>query len=155
MLVELERRLVALLQASPLAEKVRAIDVLPDLDGDSLVGKFLTDAPALYVSLGAGDISSPGVATPTIGVACVTRNSRSATAARHGDGVTIGLLELVEAVMILVDPDLDGETGFAAVRWDPVVDPVLYKKGLYAAVVLFRAGRVPPTDYTGDPYEEF
>lgn len=150
MLAEIEQGLVAFLKTSPLAARLRQIDALPDLDGDSLVGRFGADAPAVYVALGSGEVNASGLAAPTIGIACVARNSRSATAARHGDGVQIGLLELVEAVMILLDGALIDERSFAVLRWEMASSEALYRKGLYAAVVSVRTAAALPGEYTGE-----
>ncbi len=53
MLVELESGLVAALRASPLAPWLRAIDALPDLEGDRLISRFGADAPAVHMSPGS------------------------------------------------------------------------------------------------------
>ena len=145
MLVELETGLVALLKSSPLGQRLRQVDSLPDLEGDSLVERFTTDAPAVYVALGSFPIKS-GYARPKFGVACVARNSRSQQAARHGDGVAIGLQPMLDAAMSLLDGATvsygdDGAggpahaVGFEAVACDLVSSEALYKKGLYVGVV--------------------
>jgi phage gp37-like protein len=134
MLAEIEQSLVAHIQASPLAERLRAVDALPDLEGDSLVATFGAEAPAVYVALGGGDLAN-GAAAPLIGVACVARNSRSPRAARQGDGLQIGLLQLVEEVVALLDGAFIDGLHYHTLRWDPVASEALYRKGLYAAVV--------------------
>lgn len=150
MLRELEQGLVALLKDSALAKQLRQIDTLPDLDGDSLVGKFGAEAPAVYVALGSGAVSSLGMTEPTLGIACVARNSRSPQAARHGDGQVIGLLDLVDAVMTIVDGAVVGEQEYAVLRWDMVSSEPLTRKGLYAAVVTVRTAAPLPLEYTGE-----
>lgn len=150
MLVELEQGLVELLRHSPLADKLRQIEALPDLDGDSLVGKFGADAPAVYVAAGAGRVASRGLCEPTLGIACVTRNSRSPQAARQGDGVQIGLLELVEAVMVLLEGAVIGEQEYTVTGYHMVASEALYRKGLYGAVVQVQTAAALPLDYTGD-----
>jgi hypothetical protein len=150
MLVELETGLVNLIASSALKQRLRQIDSLPDLDGDSLVGRFANDAPAVYVAMGSFEIRG-GYARPKYGVACVAKNSRSHKAARHGDGVAIGLQEMLEAVMVL----LHGATvsagvesaAFEVVACNQVASEALYQKGLYAGVVQIQAVaevRLPP-----------
>lgn len=149
MLVELETGLVALIKASTLGQRLRQIDSLPDLEGDSLIGRFATDAPAVYIALGSFPIQR-GYARPKFGVACVARSSRSQQAARHGDGVAIGLQPMLDAVMILLDGATvsygnDGEggptqtVGFEAVACDLVSSEALYQKGIYVGVVQIQA----------------
>lgn len=143
MLAEIEQNLVAHLQASPLADRLRQVEALPDLDGDSLVARFGADAPAVYVSLGSGDLSQ-GMAQPTVGVACIARNSRSPTAARQGDTMQIGLLELIEEIIALLHGALVEDCHYAATRWDMLASDALYRKGLHAAVVQFQTALVLP-----------
>lgn len=150
MLVELETSLVAFLRASPLAPRLRAIDALPDLDGDRLISRFGAEAPALYVALGSGEFPGRGVARPQIGIACICRNSRSALAARQGDGQTIGLLDLVEAVMTLLDGTLIDGREFEVMRWEMLASEALYRQGLYAAGVQLRTTDLLANEYTGE-----
>lgn len=150
MLTELEQGLVAWLQTSPLAARLRRIEALPDLGEESLVAKFGADAPALYLAVGSGDMAKPGLAEPRIGIACVTRNSRGSQAARQGDGTQIGLLELIDAVSTLLDGALIDGHPYQVLRWDMVTSDALYRKGLYAAVVQVRTQAPLALTYTGD-----
>lgn len=151
MLVELETGLVALIKDSPLAGRLRQVDSLPDLVGDSLIGRFTTDAPAVYVAMGSFPVRA-GMARPKYGVACVARNSRGHQAARHGDGVAIGLHEMLEAVMSLLDGAAiaaggDDVVAFEVVSCDLVASEALYQKGIYAGVVQIQTTtevRLPP-----------
>lgn len=137
MLAEIEQSLVAYIKASPLAARLRQVEALPDLDGDNLVAKFGADAPAVYVALGGGDLQD-GMAALTVGIACVARNSRSPQAARQGDGMQIGLLELVHEVVSLIHAAYIDDFSYLVIRWDPVASEALSRKGLYAAVVQAR-----------------
>lgn len=143
MLAEIEQSLVAYIKASPLAARLRQVEALPDLDGDSLVAKFGADAPAVYVALGGGDLSQ-GMAAPTIGIACIARNSRSPQAARQGDGMQIGLLQLIEEVVALIHGTIIDEMHYQASRWDMVANDDLYRRGLHAAVVQVNTALVLP-----------
>ena len=146
MLAELETGLVAKIKSSALGQRLRQIDSLPDLDGDSLIGRFTTDAPAVYVAMGSFSIKNR-YARPKFGVACVARNNRSHQAARHGDGVTIGLYEMLDAVMPLLDGavirfgDAENaiEVGFEVIGCDLVASEALFQKGIYTGVVQLQA----------------
>lgn len=138
MLAEIENGLVAMFSGSVLKPRLRQIATLPDLDGDTLIARFASDAPALYVATGSFRIES-GYARPKFGIACVAKNSSGHKAARHGDGVAIGLLELVDAAMALVNGcTVDaGENPVAlqALGCDFVSSEALFKAGLYVAVI--------------------
>lgn len=138
MLSELESGLVACLKASALAARLRQIEALPNLDDDSLIGRFATDAPAVYVALGAVPVSG-GAARPKFGVACVAKNSRSPQAARHGDGVAIGLYEMLDAVMTVLDGAVidagDAPVSIEVLSCEGVIGEKLYARGLHVGVV--------------------
>jgi len=153
MLAELERDLVAWLGESALAGQLRQIASLPDLDGESLAGRFATDAPALYVCTGGGEAIGRGLATVTLGVACVARNSRGHQAARQGDGVVVGLVELIEAVVILLDGAQVGEQAYQVVGWQQVSDPALARKAVFAALVTLHTVVDLPTCYAASGLE--
>lgn len=146
MLAELETGLVALVKKSPLGQRLRQVDSLPDLEGDNLVSRFLTDAPAVYVAMGSFPVRNR-YARPKYGIACVAKNSRSHQAARHGDGVAIGLYEMLEAVMTLVDGtaisygqgDFAEAVSFEVVSCDLVNSEALCQKGLYVGIVQLQA----------------
>lgn len=142
MLTELELSLVAKVKQSPLGGRLRLVDTLPDLDGDNLVSRFTNDAPAVYVALGSFSVRD-GYVQPKFGIACVAKNSRSHQAARHGDGIAIGLHEMLEAVMTIVDGttidygegDETDSVAFEVIGCDLVASEKLYEKGVYAGVV--------------------
>lgn len=138
MLAEIETGLVTLIRNSSLGKRLRQVDSLPDLDGDSLIGRFATDAPAVYVAMGSFPVKNR-YARPKFGIACVAKNSRSHQAARHGDGVVIGLYEMLDAAMAFLDGAVidtgDAQVSFEVVSCDQVLSDALYQKGIYAAVV--------------------
>lgn len=142
MLTDLELGLVALIKASTLAPRLRQVDTLPDLEGDSLVARFTTDAPAVYVAMGSFPVRN-GYIMPKFGIACVARNSRGHQAARHGDGIAIGLNEMLVAMMSLIDGasvdygsgDEAGTLSFSVVSCDLIASEKLYQSGVYAGVV--------------------
>lgn len=150
MLVELEQAITAWLQVSPLAQRLRRIEALPDLGEDSLVARFGADAPAIYLAVGSGELPRPGLAAPFVALTCVARNSRGAQAARQGDSTQIGLIELVDALITLLDGALIDGHPYQVQRWDMVNSDALVRKGLYAAVVLARTQAPLDLTYTGE-----
>ena len=166
MLAELENGLVALIKGSALGQRLRQVDSLPDLEGDSLVGRFTTDAPAVYVALGSFPVRN-GYAVLKYGVACVARSSRSQHAARHGDGMAIGLQPMLDAALSLLDGATvsygdDGEgaaaygVGFEVKSCDLVSNEALYQKGLYVGVVQIQSvTEVPLPEFLDDDLADF
>lgn len=137
MLAEAENELIALIKGSPLGARLRQVASLPDLSGDSLVKKFATDAPAVYLAAGSLRVTDRS-ARLRFGVACVARNSRGHTAARQGDGSAagpMGLYEMLESVAGLLDGAFAGESSWKVTAIDFMADELLYKAGLYAGVV--------------------
>lgn len=138
MLVEVETGVVAKIRQSALASRLRQVDSLPDLEGDTLVDRFFSDAPAVYVAMGSFLVKNRQ-ARLKYGIACVARNSRSHHAARHGDGVVIGLYDMLDAVMVLSDGITvgfdGGAVGFEVIACDLVTSEALFKKGVYVGVV--------------------
>lgn len=134
MLAETENALIALVRQAPIGQRLREVASLPDLEGESLIGRFATDAPAVYVALGSFPVANRA-ARLKFGLACVARNSRSHEAARQGDGKAIGLYEIIEAVMALMDGARTPDANWRVTSCDLMVDDNLYKKGIYAGVV--------------------
>jgi hypothetical protein len=136
MLAEIEDGLVAAIKTSGLGQRLRAVGSLPDLTGDSLIGRFATDAPAIYVALSSFPVKNRG-ALLKFGVACVARNARGQKSARHGDGMMIGLMPMLDAAMALLDGLwIDGGgTAFEVTSCDLIQSEELYQRGVYAGVV--------------------
>ncbi|MEK7787163.1 MAG: phage protein Gp37 [Chloroflexota bacterium] len=137
MLGEAENDLIALVKSSPLGAKLREVASLPDLSGDSLVNKFATDAPAVYLAAGSLQVTDRS-AKLRFGVACVARNSRGHDAARQGDGSAIGpigLYAMLETVAGLLDGAFAGSSSWKVTAIDFLTDETLYKAGVYAGVV--------------------
>lgn len=135
MLVELESELIALIANSPLGSKVREVDTLPALDGASLVQKFNTAAPAVYVAADPFSINDNGLALPKFGIALVAKNAAGQKAAHQGDGIAIGLLEMIDALLGLFNFVDTASCGWRPSGVEFVRDEILYKNGIWAAVV--------------------
>jgi hypothetical protein len=138
MLAEAENALVEAIKSAPIGKRLREVGILPDLEGDSLIKKFFTDAPAVYVVAGSLKIND-GAASPAFGLVCISRNSRGHVAARQGDGQMVGLYDIVEYVAAQVDGASIGGVGWRAIAADFITDEKLYQAGVYGAVVRIEA----------------
>lgn len=138
MLAEAENALVAAIKAAPIGKRLREVGILPDIEGDSLVKKFATDAPAAYLVAGSFKIEDRA-SRPMFGIVCVARNSRGAIAARQGDGQQVGLYEIVEYVAATVDGTCIGDILWRATAADFLDDDKLYQAGVYGCVVRIEA----------------
>jgi phage gp37-like protein len=139
MLPEIEIGLVAAIRASALGARLRQVESLPDLDGDSLIGRFFTDAPAAYVALGSFPVEHSRLHLK-YGVALVARNSGSQQAARHGDGIAIGLQQMIDSALnllngIRVSYGPGNAVSFSVTSCDIVSNEALFQKGVYVAVI--------------------
>jgi len=135
MIGEAENDLIALIKGSPLGTKLREVASLPDLSGESLVKKFATDAPAVYLAAGSMQVADRS-GRLRFGIACIARNSRGHSAARQGDGSgPIGLYEMLESVAGLIDGAAAGDASWKVTVIDFMTDETLYKAGVYAGVV--------------------
>lgn len=135
MLANLENELLALIKASPLGGKVREVDSLPGLDGASLVQKFNTSAPAVYVAPYPFPISDSGLALPRFGIALVAKNAGGQKAVRQGDGIAIGLYDMIDALLGIFNFVSTASCAWRPSGVDMVHDELLFKNGVWAAVV--------------------
>lgn len=137
MLAEIETDLVALVNGSIIKPKLRETGTLPELDGEALVRKFASDAPAVYVAPAPFQIASR-VMTVNFGMACVARNARGHEAARRGDGQVIGLYDMIEVLSGLVDGARTPSITWTATGVDFLSDEKLYQAGVYVGVIRLR-----------------
>lgn len=102
MLTELETELIAAVKGSPIAANLRDVAAMPDGDGDTLVKRFAAIAPAVYVVAGAVNFIDCR-AKVKFDLICMARNARGNDAARRGDGQTIGLYQILDALAAHLD----------------------------------------------------
>lgn len=143
MLGQLETHLIGLLKASPLGSRLRAVDSLPDVPDKDLLKRLGVDAPAAYVVALDGTLSQ-ALATPQFVVVLVARNARSHQAARHGDGMTIGLYEMLDAAIAELHGGVAGDASWEVTRYQFMQDEALREQGLHVALVLIQADVDPP-----------
>lgn len=135
MLTEAENALVTRIKDAPIGQKLREVNTLPDLDGDTLVKKFATDAPAAYVAPAATFGIVDSIMDVGFGIACVARNAAGQAATRQGDGKVIGLYEMVEIIAGMLDGFVAGEIPLYAISVSIMNDEKIYKSGLQVAVI--------------------
>ncbi|MDP2153806.1 MAG: DUF1834 family protein [Methylotenera sp.] len=146
MLTEVENALVAEINKSPIAKKLKQIGTLPDLDGDSLVSKFATDAPAVYVAPAASFAIKDSIVNVGFGIACVARNAGGQAATRKGDGKMIGMYQIAETVAALLDGYKAGGVTLYASSISIMNDEKIYKAGLQVAVITLQGqATLPPS----------
>lgn len=138
MLAECEDGLVALVKNSLLGKKLAVVSGLPEIDGPDLVNKFSTEAPAVYVAPGQ-ITTSDGSMFVSFSIGCVAKSARGQEAARKGDGMAIGLYQIVEGVAALVDRATAGDINWSVTGINYLTDPLLSKAGLHVAVVMARS----------------
>lgn len=138
MLAECEDGLVALIRNAALGQKLATVAALPEIDGDNLVKRFGADAPAVYVAPGQITMRDAELYLH-FGIGCVARSSRGQEAARKGDGMAIGLYQIVEGVASLVDRGVAGDTNWSVIGIDYLADNLLAQNGLQVAVVRVRS----------------
>lgn len=142
MLTEIESDLVQAIRSSPLGERVRTVAPLPEIDGRALVGRFGVEAPAIFVVVDGGELHGEEL-TLNIHLLCVARNARGHRAARGGDGVTVGLYQMIDALLLL---PLPGQVR----SFDLVDDEAMFQAGLHLARALLTIRHpVPGPDLSG------
>lgn len=143
MLGDLENQLIALLKASPLGLRLKVVDSLPDTPDKDVLKRWGLDAPAAYVVAMDGSISQ-AVATPQFVVVLVARNARGHQAARHGDGQTIGLYEMLDAGIAELHGGQTEGGSWQVTRYQFLQEDALREHGLHAALVQLQADVDPP-----------
>lgn len=142
MLADFENELIALIKESSLAQKVREIDSLPDLDGRSLVQKFNTAAPAVYVAPHPIRINVSGLFTPCFGIALVAKNAAGQKAVRQGDGIAIGLYEMIWAMLGIFNNASTASNAWYLRGVDFIHDELLFNNGVSAATLKIEGGEI-------------
>ena len=150
MLAEAENALVAKIRGAVIGRKLRDVGALPDLQGDSLVQKFATDSPAVYVAPLSTLNIRDSIMDIGFGVACVARNAGGQVVTRQGDGKIIGLYEMIEAVAALLDGFRAGDVPLYATGVSMMSDDLLYRAGVQVAVITLhgQAKLLPGIDET-------
>jgi len=141
LLAELEDGLIALVRGASLGQKLATVAGLPDLDSVSLVKRMVAEAPAVYIAPMDFTVVD-GRADARFGIACVARNSRGQEAARKGDGVAIGLTQIIDSVLAIMDGGKADDVVFYVTGVSFQADEAFYAAGLYVATVAIEAAGV-------------
>jgi len=129
MLSELELELIAAVKASPIFAKLREVAAMPDDKTETLIRKFAVMAPAIYIVAGTGTIADQKE-TLRFDLVCIANNSRGNDAARHGDGQTIGLYQMRDALIAFLDGHRTTGAVWYAKRFDFAKAPAWREQGL-------------------------
>jgi len=148
MLGLLENQLLDLLKASPLGRRLKTVDSLPDTPDKDVLKRWGVEAPAAYVVALDGDLDD-SVARPQFVVVLVARNARSHQAARHGDGRSLGLYEMLDAAIGELNGGKTPDANWRATRYQFMREPELRDQGLHAALVLIETTTDAPTSAAG------
>ncbi|MCY1355109.1 hypothetical protein D9M69_415140 [compost metagenome] len=101
------------------------------------------DVPAAYVIAMDGTLSQ-AIATPQFVVVLVARNARGHQAARHGDGRTIGLYEMLDAAIAELHGGQTEAASWEVTRYQFLQENDLREHGLHVALVQLQADVDPP-----------
>ena len=134
-IAQFERALIDFLSSSALRAHLRQVESLPDLEGKALVDRFATDAPAIYVAHSDSVVRSGTVIQRRFGIAAVARNARGHYAARHGDGQSIGLYEMIGAIESMTHGSVIGDTAWRVTADRYIKSDLMFRAGLYGAVI--------------------
>lgn len=131
MLGEAEQKVIDQIASSPLGARLRKVAALPRITAE-VVRRIAVEHPAVYVSPGELPIDGDSVGLE-FDVLCVSKNARGYEAATRGDQATVGLYEMVDALLALTGP---GAThGIIAKRARVLRSSEFEEVGIYAAVV--------------------
>lgn len=134
MLAEAEDALVKAIKDSAIGQKLTVVEPLPGIDNADLVKHFAANPPAVYVAPASFPVKD-GSADLKFGIACVTRHGRGFEQARKGDGKSLGLYTMLEAVAALVDGAQIGGASWGVTGVSFMADELLFKAGLEVAAI--------------------
>lgn len=134
MLGALENELVALIKESPLGRRLKVVDSLPDTPDKDVIKRWGVEAPAAYVVAMDGSISGD-TTEPKFVVVFVARNASGAKAARHGSSKVVGLYEMLDAGVALLNGGSTDGASWRATAYQLLQDVELRNQGLHAAMV--------------------
>ncbi|SDO76321.1 hypothetical protein SAMN05216303_102292 [Rhodoferax sp. OV413] len=135
----------ALLQAArehrDIKRLVRTVDTLPKLIGEALLKKYAADAPALYLVPGRFEVRDTGLVL-TFTVAAVVRNVAGQAQARKGDGVDIGIDQLMLLATRALHEHRIGDATWFMRRGEMVDDEIFDAAGITALEMLFESSLI-------------
>lgn len=152
MLGELELELIGAITNSGLGQRLKTIGSQPAVPDKDLVSRWSLEAPAAYVAAADGQINDRGRAVAPFVVVLVARNAHSQDTARRGDKQVIGLFQMVDACIGLLNEASTVSGTWYATGYQFLQLPELRDKGLQVALVgLQTQVPVPTPDITDLP----
>jgi Domain of unknown function (DUF1834) len=150
MLAEIEAALVARLQNHPAAAHlVRTVGALPQVPSTELLQRYAVDAPAVYVVPGVFEVEDNEL-TPKIVIACIAKAADS-NAARVGDGLSVGVDQLMLFVARAINMQRIGACSWQLKRGAMVDEDIFFSSGLTVLEMSFEGSAIElPYDYA-DP----
>lgn len=104
MLAAAQDGLIKLLKGSPLAKKLRTVDVLPTVATQLLFQHFVLNAPGIFVDVGGfSDNNKSRNVKAEMGILLIAKNARGQQQAQQGDGIMIGVIEMADIASALID----------------------------------------------------
>ncbi len=134
MLGALESELVALIKESPLGRRLKAVDSLPDTPDKDVIKRWGVDAPAAYVVAMDGSITGDSTELKFV-VVLVAKNASGVKEARHGSGRVIGLYQMLDAAIAVLNNGRTEGASWRATAYQMLQDVELRNQGLQAAMV--------------------
>lgn len=151
MLAELELELIETVKNSALGPRLKTIDILPRITPE-VIKSFAPSAPSVYV-VHRDLLVNNHRAAIKIDVLCLARNARGHIETRHGDDKTIGLYQIIDALLALTGP---GSThGFKATDARMDADAAWDAAGLAAAVMTIEVNETVPAEINVDSLAPF
>lgn len=150
MLGDLENELIAELKASELGKRLKTIGSLPDVPDKDMITRWGLEAPAAYVASADGSLTDRGTVSAPFVIVMVARNARGHKAARHGDGRVIGLYEMVDAGIALLNEAKTTSGVWYATGYEFMQLAELRDRGLSVALLALQTQCVVPTQATTD-----
>jgi hypothetical protein len=150
MLGELELELIGAITDSPLGQRLKTIGSQPAVPDKDLVNRWSLEAPAAYVAAADGQFNQRGMVDAPFVVILVARNAHSQDAARRGDKKVIGLYQMVDTCIALLNERQTASGTWYASAYQFIQLPELRDRGLQVALVAISTQVPAPTPDIAD-----
>lgn len=134
---------------------VRTIDSLPAVPSEELIGRYVVDAPALYVVPGRFTVRD-GLLYPVFAIAAVATNVAGQAQGRNGDGIDLGADQLMVLAVRAIHEHRLGDCTWLLTHGELVDDELFTSSGLTAMELVFEgSGMEMPSDWSADELDDF
>lgn len=134
--------LAALKAHRHIADKVRAVERLPQMELKELLQKYAADAPAFYLLPGTFRTVEDDLVI-SFPLAAVVRNVRDHDAQLAGDGQDIGLDHMLVLAMRALHGHMLGSCSWRITRGELVDDPIFDTTGVAALEMTLESSPIP------------